>query len=123
MLLYKLGPDLPGLQNRIFNQPQFTQGSGVDRMELVRRNLVNVFVPTYAVNRAKGSLPLTGWYWVYMTPAMLIGSVAGIIFMALRRQYRLLAFLLVWIGVLLGPLILVGNVVYSRSRSRRCCRC
>ncbi len=110
MLLSKYGPDL---KTRIFYQPQFTETKTLaDRVDLVRQNLTNVFVPTYDVQHSP--LPITGWYWIYLTPAVLIGSALGIVWMWWRRQWRLLLFLSLWIVILLAPLILMGNVVYSR---------
>jgi hypothetical protein len=112
MLLCKTGPDT---KMRILNQPQFTESKTPgERIALAEKNFVNVFVPTYAAGAGAGALPLTGWYWVYLTPGMLVGSVVAMVWMAVRGQCRLAVFLLVWVGILLVPLIVMGSVVYSR---------
>ena len=54
------------------------------------------------------------WFSVYLTWPVCAASVLGLVAIALRRQWRILIILLLWLAFMLGPVILLGNVVYSR---------
>jgi 4-amino-4-deoxy-L-arabinose transferase-like glycosyltransferase len=67
------------------------------------------------VSRAIRNSGWTGeWFLTYMTWPVCAAAVLGIGGLALRRQWRMVSLLLWWLALMLGPIILLGNVVYSR---------
>jgi 4-amino-4-deoxy-L-arabinose transferase-like glycosyltransferase len=85
------------VKQRILYQEQFTE-AGDSRLALAAKNAESAGV----------------WFFDYLTWPVLAASVLGLAAIALRRQWRLLVLLLVWLGLMLGPVIVLGNVVYSR---------
>jgi 4-amino-4-deoxy-L-arabinose transferase-like glycosyltransferase len=95
------------LRRRILYQDQFTQGSE-QRFAIVGRNAFWTFVP-----RWQDGQPVSGWLFFYLTPIIYGLSLAGLLYLA-ARHWRLFALLSIWALAMLGPVILLGNVVYSR---------
>ncbi len=97
------------LKRRIFYQDK-TTGSDDSRSDIVARNLKSTFLPT----RNPQGAPITGWFFYYLTPAIYIGSIIGLIYLAIRRQWPQLVLQIVWIILTLAQVIALGSVVYSR---------
>lgn len=95
------------LRRRIMYQAKFTD-AGSGRGELAKRNAFVTFVPGH---NEQGQ-PNSGWLPLYMTPGVFGVSVLGFIY-ALRRP-RVFLLLLAWLVLLLGPVIFLGETVFSR---------
>ncbi len=54
------------------------------------------------------------WLWTYMTPPILLLSVLSFAWLVSRRAWRASAFLLTWLILILGPLLLFGRFLFSR---------
>jgi 4-amino-4-deoxy-L-arabinose transferase-like glycosyltransferase len=96
------------LKTRILYQDQFTSGDA-SRLSVILHNAQSVFVPTW-----KDGEPETGWLYLYMTPPIYAASLAGLVWLGVRRQWKILALLLVWIGLMLGVPMVLGTVLRSR---------
>lgn len=66
-------------------------------------------VPLIAANTKK----VAQWYWLYLTPPVVIAACLSMIWLAVRR-IRLFILLAVWTAALLAPLIFFATVTYSR---------
>ena len=103
------------LKRRILYQSEFTSGKET-RWDVTRRNFLATFIPKRDVN-ADGSVaayPEEGWLFYYMTPGVYAASLLGLAYLAVRRQWRVLLFLLGWIVLMLGPPVVMGNSIFSR---------
>jgi len=96
------------LKTRILYQDQFTSGDD-SRVSVILHNAQSVFIPTW-----KDGEPVTGWLYLYLTPPVYAAGVAGLIWLGVRRQWKILALLLVWIGLMLGAPTVLGTVLRSR---------
>ena len=117
---YRTAPDATGraqsrfaaeLERRVFYGYHFTSPLTLSqRIAMTEHNVATVFIPSRA---ADGSLT-TGWYWLYLTPPVYVGSLAAMLWLIARRQWRLLLFLCGWLALMVGPLVLLGGEMYSR---------
>ena len=57
----------------------------------------------------------SGWLFLYLTPPVYLACLAGVIYIPIRRQWRLALFLAVWLAVTLGPPRVLGNVICYSS--------
>jgi 4-amino-4-deoxy-L-arabinose transferase-like glycosyltransferase len=96
------------VKRRILYQDKFT--SGDSRGAVARRNFQLTFLPRALEN----GRPTPGWLYLYLTPLLYLTCLLGVIYLAWVRQWALLAVLLLWLGVTLGPPVLLGNVIFSR---------
>jgi hypothetical protein len=85
------------IKQRILYQEQFTQ-SETSRVALAAHNAASA----------------GEWFFDYLTWPVCAASVLGLVAMGLRRQWRMLLVLLLWVALMLGPVIILGNVLYSR---------
>ncbi len=97
------------IRQRILYQDQFSQAD--NHLAIAQRNAAQTFLPTFTDARGRSS---PGWLWLYLTPPLYIAGLLGLLWLALRGQWPLLALVLLWLLVMLGPIIFLGNVVYSR---------
>ena len=123
------------LKRRVLYQSQFTEGES--KMAIATRNAKLTFLHSWDQDRNKSTgadtglttqpgdskstsqdtpppVPVSGWFWFYLTPGIYLLGMVGLIWMAVRREWAVLIFLLVWIAVMLGPVVALGNVIYSR---------
>ena len=102
------GDLLKEIKRRIFYQESFTESGAI--ASVAKRNLRLAFIPG---RNARGALD-SGWLFLYLTPPVYLACLVGLIYVPLRRQWRLAVFLAFWLAVTLGPPLLLGNVIYSR---------
>jgi 4-amino-4-deoxy-L-arabinose transferase-like glycosyltransferase len=108
------GGPVPELKRRILYQTQFT-ASKTPMLETAGRNFKKTFVPGHVDDRGRTlSLPTSGWMFYYLTPAVYLASILGLLYAGLRREFAVLWFLLAWLVLMLGPPIVMGNVIFSR---------
>jgi len=96
------------VKRRVFYQENFTASES--RAAIAGRNFLWVFVP----GRNKDGEWDSGWLYLYLTPPVFFLCLAGLVYLAARGQWKVLALLLAWLAVTLGPVIVLGNVVFSR---------
>ncbi len=107
------------VKTRIFYRSSFVGGVNLrQRLAIIVKNARRTFLPLRPVMVA-GHTHLeffwhSGWLWTYLTPPVEILAILAIGWMAWRRQWRLLFFLLFWWGITLGPVIVFGKVAYAR---------
>ncbi|MCL2649226.1 MAG: glycosyltransferase family 39 protein [Phycisphaerales bacterium] len=96
------------LKRRIFYQPSFTDPHET-RTAIALRNGRDAFEPS-----VHNDVPQSGWLFYYLTPPVYVVSLLGIALLAMRRQWRLLAFVLLWLALtLLFPIVMLSTF-YSR---------
>lgn len=107
------------LKRRILYQAQFSESKTLtQRAAQVKENLLRLAVPRRQGHltfwgTAAGDLQ-TGWYWVHLTPPVFLLSLLALVWLGLRGQWRWLVFLGLWLFLMIGPLVLVGDVARSR---------
>ena len=115
------------LRRRVLYQPQFSESKTLrQRVAQVRENLQRLAVPTQGDGaerhlvlwgsrgvHASGDLT-TGWYWVYLTPVVFLGSLLAFFYLAWGGRWRWVLLLGFWEFLMVGPLVLVADVAYSR---------
>jgi 4-amino-4-deoxy-L-arabinose transferase-like glycosyltransferase len=109
----------PVIKQRIMYQSHFAAPLSLkERGQLVASNLQMVFVPLteghwdyslWWVNR-----PGSGWYWLYLTPPVLLLAMVGWVLMLWRRMWGPLVILGLWLGLMLGSFVVMGQVAFSR---------
>ena len=97
------------IKTRILYQNQFTD-STKSRLDILRWNATCVFIPTC---NADGQ-PETGWLYLYLTWPVYFASGAGFLWLAFRRQWKVLSILLLWCALMLGVPMALGAVLRSR---------
>ena len=97
------------IKTRILYQNQFTD-STKSRLDILRWNATCVFIPTWNENGE----PETGWLYLYLTWPVYVATVAGFLWLALRRQWKLLLLLILWTFLMLGVPMALGAVLRSR---------
>ena len=97
------------LKTRILYQNQFTD-SAKSRVDILRWNATCVFIPTW---NADGQAE-TGWLYLYLTWPVYFASLAGFVWLAFQRQWKLLSFLVLWCVLMLGVPLALGAVLRSR---------
>ena len=106
---------LTEVRNRILYQSNFAPAGGLaQRLRQIGENAKRVFIPITPPNAPRHADYISGWLWVYLTPGVYLICLLGACWIVLRRQWRLLLFLLGWFSLLIGPLILLGTVSFSR---------
>jgi 4-amino-4-deoxy-L-arabinose transferase-like glycosyltransferase len=110
----EMGGTVAELKRRILYQTQFTD-SKESRLDVAARNFRKTFVLSH-VDRNGGvsKTPTEGWMFLYLTPGIFAATLLGLIYLAVRRQWLILGFLLAWIFFMLGPVIVMGNTIFSR---------
>ena len=105
-----------GLRTKIFYHPRYGTAAGLaERPRVALENSVRMFLPLERGPDGKYRYRANaGWFWTYLTPPVEILSLAALFWMALARRWRLLAFLLGWIVLLLGPIAVFGGVLFPR---------
>lgn len=112
---YLTWPHGHDVKSRILYQSRFSEPLGAaERVDLAVKNFANVFVPTVEGVPTLTVWPDNGWLWVYMTPVVYVASVVALGVLAGLRQWRVLGVLLVYFGLFVGPLVVFGNITYSR---------
>jgi hypothetical protein len=108
------GGPVAELKRRVLYQTQFTAGKrSIDQVAL--RNFNKTFVPSHRNDAGEEQARLTaGWMFVYLTPAIYFACVLGIFYLAVRGEWLAFFFLLTWLALMLGPPIVMGNVIFSR---------
>lgn len=102
------GGTVAELKTRILYQNQFT-GSSRSRADILYWNATCVFVPTY-----KDGEPVTGWLYLYLTWPVYFASLGGFVWLAIRRQWKVLLLLLLWAFLMIGIPLALGAVLRSR---------
>ena len=92
ILLQKTGPDW---KTRIFHVSAFREALPV--AERLRH------VSSVAI-----------WFWTYLTPPVALFSVVALVWLLVRGHRRLSAFLLLWIGIVLAPLLIFASLIFPR---------
>jgi 4-amino-4-deoxy-L-arabinose transferase-like glycosyltransferase len=101
------------LKRRILYQGHFTETK--DRAALALRNVRLTFGCAWTPPVAAGQDQAEpGWFWLYLTPGVYAAGLLGIVWLAVRRQWAVLGFLLVWLALMLGPIVLLSAVLRSR---------
>lgn len=99
------------LRRRVLYQPHFSEARTLaDRLLSIKNNTRDLLYPV----RLETGEWSSGWLFFYLTPPVCLLAAIGAIMMAVRRQWRLWLFLLLWAGMFLLPLILFGMVTFSR---------
>jgi 4-amino-4-deoxy-L-arabinose transferase-like glycosyltransferase len=96
------------VKRRILYQDQFTEAPS--RLATATRNFRLTFIPS---TNARGAMD-SGWFFYYLTPAVYLAALAGFVYLAARRQWRVLLLLLAWAALAMGPVVLLANVIFSR---------
>lgn len=92
MLLQKTGPDW---KTRVFHVAAYRGPlSGAERL----RHAASVAI----------------WFWTYLTPPVALFSAVALGWLLVRGHPRLSAFLLVWIGIVLAPLLIFASLIFPR---------
>jgi hypothetical protein len=108
------GGTVQELKRRILYQTQFTAGK-TSMGELAARNFNKAFVPSHRTEAGgRSELPTAGWMFLYLTPAVYFACILGGFYLAFRGEWMAFFFLLAWAVLMLGPPIVMGNVIYSR---------
>ena len=104
------------LRTKIFYHPRYGTSAGLaERPRVALENSVRMFLPLERGPDGKYRYRANaGWFWTYLTPPVEILSLAALVWLALARRWRLLAFLLGWIVLLLGPIAVFGGVLFPR---------
>lgn len=98
------------LTRRVLYQPNFAPPLTLaQRSAQIAQNFALLFLPA----RASGEY-IRGWFYVYLTPPVYLLGLAGLLWLAVRRHWRLLTYLLGALLLLAGPLVLVGSTLFSR---------
>ena len=97
------------MKRRVLYQDSFTNTE--DRSRIATRNLEWTFIPE---TNDQGT-PISGWLYYYLTPGVFFAGLLGLICLVVRRQWRLLIVLIAWMFLMMGPVVLLGNTVYSRA--------
>lgn len=97
------------VRQRALYQDKFSEVK--DRGKIVRRNLSQTFLPSWTDERGRTD---AGWLWMYLTWPVYAAGVAGMVWLAVRGQWWVLLLLAGWMVLILGPVVVLGNVVYSR---------
>ena len=107
------------LKRRVLYQSQFTES--VDRLKIARDNSLATFIPTTTRPAARldaptnaAAVPVTGWFYFYLTPGVYAAGILGLVWLCVRRQWLVLGLLLAWLVVMLAPVLLLSAVIYSR---------
>jgi 4-amino-4-deoxy-L-arabinose transferase-like glycosyltransferase len=120
------------IRRRVMYQESFRQAAGAQGA-MMARNATATFVPGWVTEvDAKGALPPlserlyqglrqavfnekpnSGWLPAYMTPLVFGICLAGMIYAAVR-QPRVFVLLLLWAVVMLGPIVLMVENIFSR---------
>ena len=92
-----------------------------ERLAQIKGNFITVFVPSASgqvtgkdILQGLTGQPRTGWYWFYLTPPVFLLSLVSLVYLAARRQWRVLLFLGAYFGAMTAPFLLVGTRFYSR---------
>ncbi len=101
------------MKHRILYQDQFT-ASGRSRVEVAAHNAAVTFLPPLSWDCWTLEVPERGWLFYYLTWPVYLASVGGVVWLMIRGEWRIVGLLLVWVGLMLGPVVVLGNVVYSR---------
>jgi 4-amino-4-deoxy-L-arabinose transferase-like glycosyltransferase len=117
-----LATNWPTIKVRLVYHTDFSRPLSLpERLRQIRNNLITGFVPT-----ANGQLTIkdihrgltreasTGWYWFYLTPPVFILSWMALVYLAIRREWRVLTFLICYLAAMTAPFVLVGTKLYSR---------
>jgi 4-amino-4-deoxy-L-arabinose transferase-like glycosyltransferase len=96
------------VKRRVFYQDNFAKTASP--LAIAARNLHLTFIPGH---NDRGAIT-SGWLFYYLTPPVYLASLLGFLYLAWRRQWLLLTFLFFWILITMGPVILLGNVIFSR---------
>jgi 4-amino-4-deoxy-L-arabinose transferase-like glycosyltransferase len=99
---------LSEVKRRIMYQKEFTQ-AGDTRWAMAKRNAFVTFIPAWNDD----ANPNSGWLPLYMTPLVLAMCVAGLIYAAVRQR-PVFIILLMWALVLLAPVVLLVENIFSR---------
>ena len=102
------------LKRRVLYQAEFTSG-GRGLGAVARENFIQTFVP--GAVKEEGGVAVAadaGWMFVYMTPGIYVASLLGLVYLLAVRQWYVAGLLGVWLVLMLGPPIVLGNVIYSR---------
>jgi 4-amino-4-deoxy-L-arabinose transferase-like glycosyltransferase len=97
------------VRTRVLYQEKFSDVT--DRGAVVRRNAARTFLPRWTDARGRED---AGWLWMYLTWPVYLAGVAGLLWLCVRGQWWVAAVLALWLAVILGPVVLLGNTVYSR---------
>ncbi len=104
------------IKRRILYQEHFTDAP--DHWSIATRNAALTFLPSRIQpledHPAAPPPPYTGWFWWYLTPGIYIAGILGLFMLAVRRQWALLIFLLLWMALILGPIVALMAVIRSR---------
>lgn len=96
------------LRSRFLYQSHFTDES-VSRTSVAWRNFKLAFVPTVT---ERG--PETGWLFFYLTGPVYVAALLAWPYLLFRRHERALLFIAAATVLMLGPVIVLGNVIFSR---------
>jgi hypothetical protein len=97
------------VRRRVLYQDKFSEAA--DRAAIVRRNASETFLPQWQDDRGREQ---TGWLWTYLTWPVYLAGVAGFVWLVVRGQWWVAAVAAAWLALMLGPVVVLGNVVYSR---------
>jgi 4-amino-4-deoxy-L-arabinose transferase-like glycosyltransferase len=97
------------VRRRVLYQEKFSEAT--DRGAVLRRNLSQTFLPSWTDARGRVD---QGWLRMYLTWPVYVAGLLGLLWLASRGQWWVLLVLLAWMVLVLGPVVVLGNVVYSR---------
>jgi hypothetical protein len=92
-----------------------------ERLIQIKANLIQIFIPSahgqFSIRDIREGLTapaLTGWYWFYLTPPIVLLTLTSLVYLAIRKEWRALVFLLCYASAMAAPFVLVGTRFYSR---------
>ena len=102
------------IRQRILYQEQFTAGH-TDRIGVALRNAGRTFLPLWFEPGVNGGVSQEmGWLPGYMTWPVYGLAWVGVVYLGVRKQWRVLGVVAFWGAMMLGPPVALGTVVYSR---------
>lgn len=100
------------IKHRILYQDKFSQAPSWEaRKASIERLSAQTFSPTWTTDRGQTD---EGWLWMYLTPPVYVAGMLGLVWLMVRGQGAIALLLLAWLVLMLGPVIVLGSVVYSR---------
>ena len=89
--------------------------SAAERARTAVDNAISIFSPFQPQPDGRWRFGFdVGWFWTYLTPPVAILCVFGLLWLALRKEARLAAFLAGWFLLTCVPLVLFATVLFPR---------
>lgn len=100
----------------LYHERFLRRGTGAaERARTAVVNAVTIFSPFQPQPDGRWRFGFdVGWFWTYLTPPVAILCVFGLVWLVLRNERRLAAFLAGWFLLTCAPLVLFATVLFPR---------